>query len=310
MPGVESLLTVPTCACSRCGPMVQVGSSHEGELDNFHRMNLLGFLQYESLQLASCAISSFSPFATAWGQQNASSRWKTYYSSNLEYRTLLRDPSIEARDPVVLLRTPIEVFNQLFFLGQLPSRHLTIRWMKGKPTSRGESHTTATATQIWINPTHPSHFLAPWRVLETLLHEMCHVFFQRHACVQGSGCGGDARCVQLWKINYGRTGHGRAWLGLSAAIEDAAPRLLSGFSVRLGRHRAATEELRAGGWWPGPRELRAYDKTLRDAAVVLLRSRDDDLVMGRKVTRWAASLCPESLSVGFGRNGWRRGSMV
>lgn len=59
-------------------------------------------------------------------------------------------------------------------------------------------------------------------LLDTLLHEMIHVYFMLHACA-------DSTCVCSQgglSANLGEEGHGRAFLWLARVIEDVSERML------------------------------------------------------------------------------------
>lgn len=201
--------------------------------------HLLGLFQHDCLQLAELTIGSFNgtagikqsgggavqcrgPGLLSFAQHHAMQGWETW----------LRDPGIRPwcglvdlsnYDPNALLFTPISAFNQLFFLGQLPvladplisdadSRGntrakdmLRIRWSPPGTQRRAHSHTicrdedNSILTIVWINPHHPSHFLNPRGLINTLLHELCHASLQRYSCYNGDreGCDSNQVCVEL-----------------------------------------------------------------------------------------------------------------
>lgn len=72
--------------------------------------------------------------------------------------------------------------------------------------------------------------------LETLLHEMCHAFFDLY------GCRFDG-CYNVWE-KQGAKGHGHAWQDIALAVEiAAADKNLLGLSLDLGRKNSLAVEM-------------------------------------------------------------------
>ena len=332
-------VTLPrrTCACLDCRPNLYLDTVHAHELRRFQRStDRLGLFQHDCLQLAELAIASFDGNAglSLHRQSDSGKGTKTANVANVartsvtrfnmpppgllsseqlhamqNWKHWLANPcahgwrhSLDLRqfDPNVIFHAPIMVFNQLFFLGQMPlpmvsdTEHgiLTIQWSPLGTQRRAHSHTTSSIiTTIYINPTHPTHFLNPFELINTLLHELTHGFFQRHSCYSGGGEGCDKNqvCVELCRENYGASGHGRAWQKLAAAIEEAAPRLLSCWPVDLGRAEGAVREVEGmgAGWWPTRCGEALVDGDFSSKLGALMRSRDDDKLVVGKVRSWA-----------------------
>ena len=82
------------------------------------------------------------------------------------------------------------------------------------------------------------------KILGTLLHEICHAFFQIYVCPKEICSIGDCATVRGW-TTIGRTGHGYAWQKLATAVE-LFMRCKLRVKVRLGREHAAVKECAVG----------------------------------------------------------------
>lgn len=290
------------CTCLTHAPDLYAQTTHIHELKSFDRQRKsLGIFQHESLLLAEKAIASFSE-SSASKLQNLVSAVLAGLSATQGRRTAVMPPNVAA-----------EVFDKIFFLGQL--QNIRIRFTSGACFKRGRTSTTldqstgAVETIIWLNPHHPAHCRNHQAMLETLLHELCHAFLQRHGCYrgQGEGCDGNVACMELCERNHGATGHGRAWQVLTAAVEQAASRLLvqrPGMrKLDLGRLEAAVNEMTCmrtpgsvGGqesirrWWPSKCDLKRSTGEGWWRIIALMRSRDDDFVVVQKVRSWVLQL--------------------
>ena len=87
-------------------------------------------------------------------------------------------------------------------------------------------------------------------ILDVLLHEVCHCFFQEYSC----------RCETCSK-SMGKTGHAAPWQDLALAVEEAAnqyspiPRFTDQNEVQswdLKRQGSYLFEKLRGGEWPSP----------------------------------------------------------
>lgn len=291
-----------SCTCLKHAPNLYTQTTHIRELQSFDRNEKpLGIFQHESFLLAEKAIASFSE------------------SSDSMLQNLARDvlagfcATQGRRTAVVSLDVAAETFNNIFFLGQL--QDIRIRFTSGACFKRGYTSTTvnqSTSTveaTVWLNPHHPVHCRNHQAMLETLLHELCHAFLQRHSCYrgQGEGCYGNMACLKLCKQNHGATGHGRAWQVLAAAVEQAASRLLvqrCGMrKLDLGRLEAAVNEMACtqtrssvggldsvGRWWPSKCDLEHLSGEGWWRITALMRSRDDDFVLVQKLRSWIIQL--------------------
>ena len=265
---IDNTLPTRRCTCLDCAPDLYLETIHAHELQRFRRgKSTLAFLQRESLQLAHLAVASFhpsflsgqdsstsvdnpltAPGRLTFGQHHALQQWK-HWLRDPWFRSVRRTLSLSAYGPGLLFRTPVSAFNQLFFLGQLPNPNakLKVLWSPAGTRRRAHSHTFDDGQSvIWINADYPAHFLSLKALMDTLLHELCHVFLQRHSCYLGGGFGCERNqvCVELCQENYGTTGHGRAWQTIAAAVEKAAPGLLGiEWRLDLGRVECAVQEI-------------------------------------------------------------------
>lgn len=346
-------VTLPTrrCTCSRCTPDLYNKTTHAHELRWFTAgQDTLSPFQYEPLLLAETAIATFSVpsyFAKAvrfkdyqpgWmhaEQFVAMQAWKNWRLDQSEAQTWRKSVELSKYDPGVLLKDVVEIFNQIFFLGELPKVTgvadgglLKIQWWPAHIKRRAQTHTTivttpgsiagihvkgekrksttSSITTISLSPYHPAHVLNSRGLISTILHELCHAFLQRHSCYggNGQGCNLNPVCIKFCRQNYGDTSHGRAWQLLAAAIEKAAPTLLKGFKVDLGRCEAAVQEVSkapGSGWWPGAEcDMKLLGDRVGWRVKAVMRSRDDDIVGFAKVKAWVLREmgCPsQSLAV-------------
>jgi len=225
-----------------------------------------------------------------WSQLHAIARWRRWLTSPQALALSRPRKRLETYNPKELLHAPTEIFNQLFFLGQLPlcGPFLDIRWSPRGKARRALSRTDGDCkTTIWINPYHPRHFLSRNGILGTLLHELSHAFLQRYSCFGGVACDQNQLCIELWQENHGATSHGRAWQTLTAAIEDAAPQLLDGWKVQLGRPECAVQEIEQAGFIPSDCDLQRFPSSFQGTLRVLVQSRDDNAVTRAALKRWA-----------------------
>ena len=305
------------CACIDCRPDLYLQTVHAHELQKFQRTSsTLGLFQHDCVQLAELAIASFDGKANngmlSFAQHHAVQRWK-HWLRDLESQAWPTALDLSEYHPHAILQAPIEIFNQLFFLGQLPvfpgdndCGRLVVQWSPPGTTRRAQSHTIWNGDDrppnsiIWINAEHRTHFLNPKELVKTLLHELCHTILQRYSCYNGGGVGCERNqvCVELCQENYGVTGHGRVWQMLAAAIEEAAPRLLLGWRVDLGREEGAVREVErmGAGWWPTKCDVPLFSHDFASSLKMLIRSRDDNVMVIEMTRSWVLKgwACPVS----------------
>jgi hypothetical protein len=93
-----------------------------------------------------------------------------------------------------------------------------------------------------------------------LLHEMCHAFLTLYSCtgtlngrdeyILDQKCPSPEECARLACVNFGRSGHGRAWFRLVKSIEDTCFDIL-GITMRLACLSDLISELcQTRGWMP------------------------------------------------------------
>lgn len=342
-PTVSFPITTRSCICLDCRTDLYAQTTHFRELHRYRRGEyILGFFQHDAALLVDLALPTFDGLTGPGGmkiidpdqprshllsvpQRRAIQAFKYWYMNKKAHVLRLK------WSPQSLVDQAIECFNQLFFLGELPdhtSDEIARKSLKVERTSppshrcRGETHTVVRGkkrqlveTTMWLDLEHPAQFFNGHELLNTILHEMCHAFLQRHSCYNGGGdgCRGNQVCVELCQENYGATGHGRAWQTLAAAVEEAAGRLLTdhviGWKPDLGRLEAAVKEITtvgaglqrglgrnkagieeppeiAGGWWPSVCDFENFAGEDWWKLPALMRSRDDIFVTTRKVRSW------------------------
>ena len=181
-------------------------------------------------------------------------------------------------DPTILDR-PIEIFNDLFFLGQLPRSTVTVKWCSLGPTLLARTyppHKASDSAIIYINANHPgTKAFAPY-IIRVLLHEMVHVFFVRFAYYpkEKALCASGA-CGMLQLANIGFTGHGRAWQFLTRAIEEKLPDFL-GITGNLGRQDGLLTEIRQRSPLHCLREIKRLHSNIPPRIWRLIRETRDD----------------------------------
>lgn len=131
------------------------------------------------------------------------------------------------------------------------------------------------------------------KLLNTLLHEMCHAYLGLYSCHAGSSCPSMTCSAVPFKQNHGSTQHGRAWQWLAKVIEDRAPLLLEGFAPQLGRYQRILVEIEKGGFRSSSCEI---EKMFGDKGATVIRvwlgktSWDDDEVMQARLSAWVGNL--------------------
>ncbi|KAK3110429.1 hypothetical protein LTR53_015286 [Teratosphaeriaceae sp. CCFEE 6253] len=251
--------------------------------------------KHSAYALASRAVASFASEGGQhgrfrWGPMRALEKWNKWWDHGRSTAAkALR--SLELRqsipEPDAFFKEPVQIFNQLFFLGSLPPRHIQVVW--GLDTSNLYGLAVARSTII-LNPQKTQHKLAPARVLCTILHEMIHCFLGLYSCHgDAAGCG-DEVCASAFAESWGLGGHGRAWQYVAKHIEAELPRIL-GITGRLGRQENAVREIKAFGFRPSPCDMRGLYEDMEVSVRVYLRTSFDDLdLAGRGVVRSRAGV--------------------
>ncbi|KAK3114859.1 hypothetical protein LTR53_006396 [Teratosphaeriaceae sp. CCFEE 6253] len=232
------------CTCPRCKPALydHLRSLHSKDTDLSDRMQGFKPGKHSAYALASRAVASFAREGGQqgrfrWGRMRALEKWNKWWDHGRSTAAkALR--SLELRqsipEPDAFFKEPVQMFNQLFFLGSLRPGHIQVVW--GLDTSNAYGLAVARSTII-LNPQKMQHKLAPARVLCTILHEMIHCFLGLYSCHgEAAGCG-DEVCASAFAESWGFGGHGRAWQYVAKHIEAEPPRIL-GITGRLVLSRA------------------------------------------------------------------------
>ncbi|EME46494.1 hypothetical protein DOTSEDRAFT_70487 [Dothistroma septosporum NZE10] len=178
----------------------------------------------------------------------------------------------------------VDIFNELFFAGQLPSSRVKIYWRSLGMSTLGFTDTSSSGkckSRIFVNKDFDSRPFTRGLVLAVVLHEMIHAYLGLYTCYPWSkpACA-KGICGKLYQANVGDSGHGRAFHLIAKTIEERMNSFL-GFTVPLGRYDGMISELREGGPRPCMRDAkRLYAWTLRTPD--FWRSRDDDDVLRAK----------------------------
>lgn len=182
------------------------------------------------------------------------------------YKTLGDDALAEAAD----------IFNELFFAGQLPSSRLKVHWSHLSTVLLGVTDSNIDGTPlVLLNSDFDLRSMTRKLVLAVVLHEMIHAFLGLYVCYPWAkvACA-KGICGKLYTANYGLSGHGRAFHHIAKAIESNMGTIL-GFTAWLGRDDGCATEHSAGGPRPCKRDMeRLYEWMLETQKVS--RSCDDD----------------------------------
>ena len=230
------------CTCDTCSP-----DKYKADLDLHPRVMcgrtargkkyyLLNFLGHEPLDLAAAAIRSFdcNKSEMTHGQRRALDGWSAWLQKT---SPVLNSGNRVELDPA-LMEEGITLLNRFFFLDGIKDYHFA--WGYIEDSLGLTTHPTfpyVGTVHIAVNPDHDEDETQQRTsrsnaVLGTLLHELIHAFIGQFGCPS-------SRCKQLscqyrFDVNYGRTGHARAWQWLAEAVERVANYRL-GIKVDLGR---------------------------------------------------------------------------
>lgn len=256
----------------------------------------LAFRSHDADRLASIIVSSFIRHQDRVDTTKilALERWRAWAAEHQPHR--LR-PCVSESLRSSSLHQVIDVFNDLFFLGQLPSSKFRLSWSPLGSEMLGQARPGKLRTQVSLIELSLDHHLLRHSLevcLRTILHEMIHIFFGIYACYpwgRATSCSSKV-CRTLYQANMGWTGHGRAWQHVAEAIEKVLPSLL-GLRADLGRSCGAAAELQAGSCLPCVREAKQlYSGFPRSWWQGKMRARDDDAVLHRGLAmtprRWLA----------------------
>lgn len=146
-----------------------------------------------------------------------------------------------------------DIFNELFFAGQLPSSRVKISWgnlNKGMLGYTKRNTFGDRTSRIYINKHHDRRPMTKQLVLAIILHEMIHAYLEQYTCYPWSkvACA-KGMCGKLYTANIGCSGHGRAFHHIAKTLEIKMETVL-GFKSPLGRRDGSAEEQSCGG---GPR---------------------------------------------------------
>lgn len=141
-------------------------------------------------------------------------------------------PSDNLAAQLTLLCCACKISNTIFFCRNLPSVHIdtsstdvsthSTPWISRKATSTN----ALTRTRITFN-TGNTAAPRPTTLVDTLLHEMRHVYFAHFVRVDDA-----CICWQALRENLGATGHGRAFLWIASAMAEVSERFL-GWRARI-----------------------------------------------------------------------------
>lgn len=266
------------CTCEECQTSLYHHPAHSRDQPRAYRLRGPGFRAHETWLLASRAVASFpcdTPYS--WGQMKALIDWKAWWPTAKAGSLCSLDLSSV---PISRLRKPVEIFNQLFFLGALPNSRLRLLWEPQPTMTHGwtcQPDSDAGCSTIALNPNMRLHILSPRAVLCTLLHEMIHAYLGRYSC-RGITCG-SLICSELSRQNIGQSGHGRAWQYMAKAIEERLSDLLD-FKGRLGREECAFAEITNIGFRPSVCDAKRLFPTFSARlACMMPKAMDDNIIM-------------------------------
>ncbi|CZT20132.1 uncharacterized protein RCC_05989 [Ramularia collo-cygni] len=156
----------------------------------------LQYREHSAWQLAQLAIKSFDgshPLRHA--QRAAIARWNAL---NL---TSQLQPDTRALPGLA------EIFNDLFFLGQLPPTAMSVGWGRypGLLGWTAPSIGPADLERVWLNWASLYLRYSTYATSDTLLHKMAHAFLHRYSRPDGR-----TSVSMEPDVNMGFTGHGRA----------------------------------------------------------------------------------------------------
>ncbi|KAJ9631822.1 hypothetical protein H2203_000222 [Taxawa tesnikishii (nom. ined.)] len=210
---------------------------------------------HECTDLVTQAVNSFASeneehksIHLAWGIQQWN-QWKREHLQKTTYGKLFRkvylpyDP--QKRHALYgAIQSVIPIFSAIFFLGGLSNAELFFLPMKNFGEAERKSFDGDLQITDWyLNfsvDQHAKYYpvrsvsspdggvdgICAKKVLGTVLHEMCHIFIDRHSC-RGTayGCGNE-QCWKRFDRMRGLAGHGPVWLWLANNIERQSGVLL------------------------------------------------------------------------------------
>lgn len=234
-----------TCACPECKPCLHKKDVHSADVQPYNFLGGLKWRGHDAWRIASLAVSSFTGPLRPQESNHSLTRWTEIYRSHH-----LRRAAADRLDEAALNET-VEIMSDVFFLGQLPSSKIRVRWCCLKKNQLGCLQSRRSRREpmiLQLNCNHVALRYCAKRILCVVLHEMAHAFFDYYACYPAENKPGCAKgtCGKLYQLNIGLTGHGRAWQYLIHNIQQAMPQLL-GFKGDLGRRAGMYNELHAGG---------------------------------------------------------------
>lgn len=282
-----------TCACPNCQPCLHENIIHAPDHQPFNLLRGLSFRAHDAWRIACLAIASFTGLLHLQGLQQQWTRWAKKYQLFDSRQAAASRLNNEALIEVV------EIFSDIFFLGQLPSSKIRVHWGVLEKNQLGflqPGYSHKDRITLWLNCDHTALRNCAERILCVVLHEMAHAFFDYYACYPWNKAHyTNSTCGRLYYLNIGMTGHGRAWQHLTHHIQKATRDAL-GFEGDLGRKAGMCQELNAGGKTrafafvrPGLTERAACIPCLREVESLYqwypsrwwestIRSRDDDAV--------------------------------
>ncbi|PIA88918.1 hypothetical protein CB0940_07611 [Cercospora beticola] len=247
----ELRISLRGCVCTDCEPKLPACAN---SLPVFSIFAGLSYRGHDAFHLATWAASSFATVTLQQTQQQALSRWHNLRRSYQHSFQCM---------PRRILQEAAEIFNELFFLGQLPASRLQLvqTGTINNGGSIGKSWPSYAPNQpelISFDASH--HFLwsAQAMYFQVLLHEMIHCFLSRYTCypwhVKHRNCA-ISNCGLSHHSGIGPGGHGRAWQFLAKAIEGRMPEVLQ-LPGNLGRNCGfLTDQRRHGYHMPCQSEL-------------------------------------------------------
>ncbi|KAF2215647.1 hypothetical protein CERZMDRAFT_94049 [Cercospora zeae-maydis SCOH1-5] len=268
------------CICIDCEPKLAAYSNPRPVFSIFAG---LSYRSHDASHLAAWAAMSFSDVPLQQTQHQALSRWHNLRKS---YRHSFKPM------PRHVLQDAADIFNELFFLGQLPASRLRLvqTGTVNNGGSIGKSWPSCASDQselISLDVSHHALCSAQAMYFQVLLHEMVHCFLARYTCYpwqsKHRGCA-ISGCGLSYQFSIGPGGHGRAWQYLAKTIEDRMPELLQ-LPGNLGRNCGfLTDQLRHGCHVPCQNELqRLYQWQYghQNLWKYIRRTRDDNVMEHR-----------------------------
>lgn len=227
----------------------------------------LQFQQHDAWQIAQLAVASFN------GTRPLDVTQLTALARYRDLQSLSTDSNAR-----ILMSDILEVFSELFFLGQLPYTRLQALWTTLPPNQYGCTYLSSEARKpdmIYLNNGRTSLLYSPMLRLRVLLHETAHAFLCRFSKDTQRGVLRELRCSS----SLGVTGHGRAWQYLVKGVEERMG-LYLGIRGSLGREDGLAHELLLGGIIPCRWDVQLLYKQISESSWFkgLVRVRDDSSV--------------------------------